>query len=165
MFRKLLRWLVRLVLLALFAAWLAPAWLLPQRNPPHRYTGTLLSERSDRLLGRACFDCHSNRTRWPWYAYAPPTSLLLAYDVAYGRDHHNYDTWTRLGEQERAEHWREALDAIRRGEMPPTRYRWVHGDAAVSPAALRRLEAEVARRHGERYTRPLSEAERERHER
>jgi hypothetical protein len=45
------------------------------------------------ILKRSCYDCHSNETRWPWYAYAAPMSWLLVYDVHEAREHMNFSTW------------------------------------------------------------------------
>src|SRR5512147_1206625 len=41
-------------------------------------------------LRRACFDCHSNETRWPWYSSLPIASWLIARDVRSGRSQVNF---------------------------------------------------------------------------
>ena len=59
------------------------------------------------LFFRACGDCHSNETRWPWYSQVAPASWLLQNDVAEGREHLNVSEWGQ-GEQEAdeaAEEW------------------------------------------------------------
>ena len=38
------------------------------------------------MLHSACYDCHSNETRWPWYSHIAPMSWLIAGDVKEGRD-------------------------------------------------------------------------------
>ncbi len=42
------------------------------------------------LARRACFDCHSNETRWPWYAHVAPVSWFLQHDVVEGRQELNF---------------------------------------------------------------------------
>src|SRR6516162_4122750 len=48
-------------------------------------------------LKRACYDCHSNQTVWPWYSNLAPVSWLIASDVKQGRAHLNFSEWTRPG--------------------------------------------------------------------
>src|SRR5260370_21785207 len=50
------------------------------------------------ILRRACYDCHSNETRWPWYTHVAPVSWLMAYDVHEGRHRLNYSNWGKLDE-------------------------------------------------------------------
>src|ERR1700687_3570690 len=45
------------------------------------------------LLALACYDCHTNRTKWPWYSRAAPVSWLIARDVALGRKELNFSEW------------------------------------------------------------------------
>ncbi|MEJ2720875.1 MAG: heme-binding domain-containing protein, partial [bacterium] len=45
-----------------------------------------------RILRESCYDCHSNETRWPWYAYVAPVSWMLSLHVHEGRDHLNFST-------------------------------------------------------------------------
>src|SRR5690242_16317240 len=47
------------------------------------------------LADRACFDCHSNQTRWPWYSHVAPTSWLVQHHVDEGREVLNFSTWNR----------------------------------------------------------------------
>src|SRR5918999_81790 len=48
-----------------------------------------------RLAVRACFDCHSNETQWPWYSNLAPASWLLQRDVKSGREELNFSEWDR----------------------------------------------------------------------
>src|ERR1700690_2763813 len=47
------------------------------------------------LLRAACYDCHSNETKWPWYASVAPVSWWLENHVADGREHLNFSEWPR----------------------------------------------------------------------
>jgi mono/diheme cytochrome c family protein len=58
-------------------------------NPPVRAEPRWDSPRTAALFARTCQDCHSNRTRWPWYAYVAPVSWLVVADVRHGREHFN----------------------------------------------------------------------------
>ena len=63
-------------------------------NPPARSAVAAPSE-VQALLRRACFDCHSNETVWPWYSHIAPVSLLIAGDVRRGRKEVNFSAWEK----------------------------------------------------------------------
>jgi hypothetical protein len=79
------------------------------------------------LAQRACFDCHSNETIWPWYSNIAPMSWLVQRDVDEGRARLNFSEWGR-GEQEVD----DAGETIREGEMPPSYYMLLHPQAKLS---------------------------------
>jgi hypothetical protein len=78
---------------------------------------------------RACFDCHSNETVWPWYSNIAPVSWLVQNDVNEGRGRLNFSEWGR-GETEID----EVGEVIRRGEMPPSYFVILHPDARLTAA-------------------------------
>ena len=85
------------------------------------------------VLERACLDCHSNETRWPWYNRLPMVSWLIQDDVKKGREHLNFSTWTgNTRHQATANQIQEICDAVSDGGMPPRRYRLLHPDAGLS---------------------------------
>jgi hypothetical protein len=83
-------------------------------------------------LDRACGDCHTNRTRWPWYTNVAPISWWIIDHVNEGRHRVSYDDW---GDYDRAR-WRKELDQtcqrVERQNMPLTSYLLVHREAALS---------------------------------
>ncbi len=88
------------------------------------------------LAKRACFDCHSNETVWPWYSYVAPVSWLVYGDVMEGRSRMNFSDWSRPhpGADEIAE-------VIQEGEMPPGTYLLMHPSARLSNAEKQQLIA------------------------
>src|ERR1700674_2739250 len=62
-------------------------------NPPVVSEPNWDSPQTRALAQRACFDCHSNETIWPWYSRVAPVSWLLASDVIQGRSRLNFSTW------------------------------------------------------------------------
>jgi hypothetical protein len=85
--------------------------------------------RARELATAACYDCHSNQTRWPPQSFVAPFSWLLTRDVAQGRAELNFSTWDEDdGEAD------DAAEAVADGAMPPRRYLLVHPDAALSGA-------------------------------
>lgn len=92
------------------------------------------------ILKRACFDCHSHETRWPWYAYVAPVSWLISYDVHEAREHLNFSSWAPSRDEAR---WkiREIREEVEKGEMPLWYYVPLHPAARLSDADRRILES------------------------
>lgn len=98
-------------------------------NPPVRRQPAWDPPATAHLARRACFDCHSNETRWPWYTSVAPVSWYTQHDVDEGRAHLNFSEWDR---PQKDAH--EAADVVAEGEMPPAIYRVAHPEARLSPA-------------------------------
>jgi hypothetical protein len=102
------------------------------------------SPRTRELAARACFDCHSNQTKWPWYAHVAPFSWAMQLDVDAGRSVINFSEWNRR--------YALAEYAGRRtssGMMPPYKYRMTHPEAELTAEEreelARGLEATLGR--------------------
>lgn len=109
-------------------------------NPESRKEPAWDSPETRELAKRACFDCHSNETRWPWYASVAPASWLVQWHVDEGREHLNFSAWDTP-----QKHAHEAAHEVEEGEMPLESYLWLHGEAKLSEeerqALMRGLEA------------------------
>jgi hypothetical protein len=90
-------------------------------------------------LRRACFDCHSNETRWPWYSQLPLAAHLLARDVREGRAQLDWSRWEEYNRYDRAELLDKVCERASSGAMPPWQYRLVHRDAWLRAADVREL--------------------------
>lgn len=86
------------------------------------------------LAVRACFDCHSNQTAWPWYSHVAPTSWLVQRHVDDGRRVLNFSDWSRTYEEAG-----ESAETVLEGEMPPRSYTLLHPNARLSTAEKRAL--------------------------
>jgi hypothetical protein len=84
------------------------------------------------VLRRACYDCHSNETTWPWYSRVAPVSWLVASDVEEAREHLNFSTWNRLSPKDRAKGFEEAWEEVEDGEMPLWFYVPLHREAKLT---------------------------------
>jgi len=94
------------------------------------------------ILRRACYDCHSNETRWPWYSGVAPASWLLARDVRDARMRMNFSTWPQSAPPGMDCHFRRRIaERVAGLEMPPFRYRLLHPGSEVQPEEVARLEA------------------------
>jgi hypothetical protein len=90
-------------------------------------------------LARACRDCHSNETRWPWYSNVAPVSWFVIDHVDHGRSHFNYSEWSRYEDAEATRLLKEACRRARKQEMPLPSYTLMHRQARLSPADIEGL--------------------------
>lgn len=105
-------------------------------DPPVAAEPAWNSPRTRALFQRACFDCHSNQTHWPWYAHVAPASWLLERDVEDGRRHLNFSEWNRP--QRHAAHVAREVES---GDMPLWFYLPMHPAARLSAAEKQELIA------------------------
>ncbi len=105
-------------------------------NPPVTSEPQWDSTATRDLAKRACFDCHSNETVWPWYSHVAPVSWLLQRDVDEGRSKLNFSEWDKP--QKEAD---EAAKEVREGEMPPWFYLPTHPEARLTDAEKQALIA------------------------
>lgn len=92
------------------------------------------------VLRKACYDCHSNQTVWPWYSQVVPVSWLLAHDVTEGREELNFSTWNDYTPEQRAKHLAQTVHELEEGEMPPLTYRLMHPEARLSAGEIASLQ-------------------------
>jgi hypothetical protein len=94
------------------------------------------SPRTRQLAKRACYDCHSNETAWPWYSRIAPVSWLTGRDVRQGRSRLNFSEWNDPLDQAD-----DGSEEVQAGNMPPWFYLPMHPEARLTPeerAALAR---------------------------
>ncbi len=124
-------------------------------NPPVLQEPNWDSPQTRALAERACFDCHSNETRWPWYSKVAPVSWIVADHVAEGRAALNLSEWQRgesREEDEGAEQDEdeareggegievdEIVEVINAGEMPLWDYLLMHPEARLNQAETKAL--------------------------
>ena len=144
--RKIVRWM-----LAVLAAVFVLIQFVPvdRTNPPVE-TEIPAPDTVRAVLHRACYDCHSNETTWPWYSWIAPASWLVAWDVHEGREALNFSTWNRLGGKAKRDAIHEIREEIAKGEMPPLPYLLLHPDGRLNAGEQATLESWLlAREHGE----------------
>jgi Haem-binding domain len=106
------------------------------------------SSKRDRLSGfdapqpvkdivlRACADCHSEETKWPWYSNLPPVSWQIRADVGNARAVMDLSRWKEYSDEERHDFAMQSAIAARVHVMPPPKYLWMHHNAKLSSAEL-----------------------------
>ncbi|MDP8990260.1 MAG: heme-binding domain-containing protein [Acidobacteriota bacterium] len=84
------------------------------------------------LVQRACQNCHSQNTAWPWYSHVAPVSWLLERDVQQARSHMNLSQWQDYSTDDRLRLLSVIGSAVRNRKMPPQRYLILHPEALLS---------------------------------
>lgn len=105
-------------------------------NPPVSKEPAWDSPQTAALIHRACFDCHSNATVWPWYSHVAPVSWLLQRDVNEGRRHLNFTEWDSP-----QKHAKDVAEEVKSGDMPPWFYLPMHAAARLTDAEKHALMA------------------------
>ncbi len=103
-------------------------------NPPVIQEVQWDSPQTRDLAVRACYDCHSNQTVWPWYSNIAPISWLIQHDVDDGRRILNFSEWDRP--QPRAN---RAAEQVQSGSMPKFYYVPLHPSANLTSAEKQAL--------------------------
>ena len=83
-------------------------------------------------VNRACKDCHSHETVWPWYSRVSPVSWLVARDVEKGRKHLNLSQWNVYSAEMSKMRINEMCEEAKAGKMPLPQYIAMHPDAKLS---------------------------------
>ena len=132
--KKIHRWFLIIVAVALVGA----QFIRPDRtNPAADETkdfATISGPNSAivPLIRKACYDCHSSETRWPWYSNIAPVSWFVADDVHEARRHLNFSFWGAYPPHRRASALDHIRDEVSSGDMPMRTYLVMHPDARLT---------------------------------
>ena len=130
--------LLALLLLVLWAPYLVS-------NPPVNASETLETALAppphvEETLSKACNNCHSNRTAWPWYAHLRPIASKIRNDVREGRRALNFSEWrgqTRGDPEVERKTLETSCALMQAGMMPPAYYLYIHPNAKLANAEIR----------------------------
>ena len=131
------RWILRIAVagIVLFGLIQLVPYGRDHTNPPPTREIAWDSSGTRELAVGACYDCHSNLTRWPWYSDVAPVSWLVYADVQGGRETLDFSEWDRP----QGEGADEAVEAVRDGSMPPIQYKPLHPAGRLTSAEREEL--------------------------
>lgn len=113
----------------------APAKTNPPSDPARSFAAVMHPPQAVlQLLEKACYDCHSHATRWPWYADIAPMSWPVRKHVTDGRKQLNFSEWLQPGETQFSD-WNgleSVCTTVRQKEMPLPGYDWMHAEAKLT---------------------------------
>jgi hypothetical protein len=86
------------------------------------------------ILSKACYDCHSNNTRYPWYNNVQPIAWFLSDHVAEGKRELNFDEFAAYSLKRKKKKLEETVEMVKEDKMPLRSYLWIHKDAKLTAA-------------------------------
>jgi heme-binding protein len=127
-----------------------PARTNPQVDPARTIEHAVpIPPETAAILDRACANCHSNRTEWPWYAHVAPVSWFVIDHVNHARTHLNLSDWARLSPTEADRLLDQMCTLTREGEMPMWSYLLMHDEARLTPQDVQQLCNWAAKARGQ----------------
>jgi hypothetical protein len=94
----------------------------------------IVPENVQQILTKACYDCHSNHTRYPWYSEVQPVGWWLADHVKDGKKELNFNEFDKYRIARQYKKLEECIEQIKEGKMPLPSYTITHKDAILTEA-------------------------------
>ncbi|MEL4307528.1 heme-binding domain-containing protein [Joostella sp. CR20] len=132
MLKKLLLFILVIIVVMQF---FPPAENTSDTTPPtDLFKVEKVPETVEATLVTACYDCHSNKTNYPWYASIEPLSYWLANHIDEGKKHLNFSQWNSYSPKKKAHKLEEISEAVTEGWMPLDSYTLIHKEAKLTEA-------------------------------
>lgn len=91
------------------------------------------------ILAKACNDCHTNNTAYPWYSHIQPVHWWMNNHIQEGKSELNFDEYTNRSLRFQYHKMEELAEQVKEGEMPLESYTWMHKDAILTEAEKNEL--------------------------
>jgi len=91
------------------------------------------------LLQRACYDCHSNNTKYPWYSEVQPVRWWLDSHIKDGKRHLDFSEFGTYTAKRANHKMKQTAEQVESGEMPLPSYTWMHPEARLTPQEVKLL--------------------------
>lgn len=93
-----------------------------------------VSDSTQQILKRACFDCHSNNTDYPWYSNIQPMGWLMTNHIKKGKEALNFSEFGNYKSRKQLSKLTGIVNSIKDESMPLSSYEWMHKNARLSHA-------------------------------
>lgn len=126
------------ILLGLLLLLIGIQFIRPEKNDSGDfryaiYTRFPMPREVSAIIKPACLNCHSNLTKYPWYAEIQPIGLWLASHVKEGKKHLNFGNFAANSLAYQYHKFEEIIEVVKEEEMPLKSYTWLHKEADISP--------------------------------
>ena len=101
------------------------------------------------ILKKACFDCHSDKTVYPWYSKITPINYLISHHVKEGKEHINFSNWINYSIDKKEHKMEELYEEVEEKHMPLKSYKTFHSGARLSPNEIDDLVNWAKKVHGQ----------------
>jgi len=95
------------------------------------------------FLKAACYDCHSNQPKYPWYFNFAPINWSIAEHIEHGRGEMNFSEWATFSTRKKEHKLEEMIEEVEEGHMPLASYLTMHPEARITEERLEMLKAWV----------------------
>lgn len=126
------------IMLVLLAGLVIIQFIHPKRNkaegPQTNYIGNAFAIPADvkTILAKACNDCHSNNSKYPWYANIQPVHWWLNKHIVNGKKGINFDEYSHKSLRYQFHKMEEVTEMVKEKKMPLNSYTWTHKDARLT---------------------------------
>jgi hypothetical protein len=132
--------MIKKILLFLLAAFVVIQFIHPKSNkskgdqPNNIGKAFHVPDDVNSILTKACLDCHSNNTRYPWYSNIQPADWWMKGHIKNGKKGMNLDEYTNQRLRYQYHKMEDLIEQVKQGDMPLNSYTWIHKDAILSQA-------------------------------
>ncbi len=129
--------LFKKILLALLIVFIIIQFIQPAHNSSEQVVPTDITklytvpDSVQHLLNIACYDCHSDNTRYPYYAYVQPGAWIMAWHVKNGKADLNFSEFGTYSMRKQQNKLKAIVSQLKDDEMPLTSYKLMHADARL----------------------------------
>jgi hypothetical protein len=125
--------ILALLIIVIIIQFIRPTWNRSDLTFPEDISSVIKVPDSIKvILHKACYNCHSNNTDYPWYSYVEPVGWFLAGHIKHARENLNFNEFGKYSERRQASKLDGIADEIRDNGMPLPSYRIFHKDARLS---------------------------------
>jgi hypothetical protein len=137
--------IVRNILLVLLLLFIGIQFIRPKKNVSAVISLNDISRKYivppdvQTILAKACYDCHSNHTVYPWYNTIQPVAWWLNRHVNQGKRHLNFSEFTGMPVVRQYKRLNDCTEEVKEGDMPLNSYTWIHKNAVLTSAEKQTL--------------------------
>lgn len=130
--------MLKKILIVLLLAFVVIQFIRPAKNrstaeEPQSITKVYqVPDNVNEILKKACYDCHSNNTRYPWYNNIQPIYWWLNDHIQEGKKELNFSEFGTYTAKRQAKKLKKVTGEVKEGEMPLNSYIWMHKDAILT---------------------------------
>jgi len=129
--------ILKKILLVLLLVFIAMQFIRPARNIGQVGQADIANRLMvpgsvEGILKTSCYDCHSNKTCYPWYANIQPMGWVLANHIKDGKDDLNFNEFGTYTKRRQLSKLKAIGSSVKEGTMPLPSYTLLHQDAILS---------------------------------
>ncbi len=122
----------RIILIVVIVIFIAIQFIPVKRDNPPVKSDIPAPADVKAILHRACYNCHSNETKWPWYSHVAPASWLVTSDVHEARSHMDWSDWNQYDAEDQHDFIEHIWKLVNSGDMPLWYYKIAHPESKLT---------------------------------